>query len=409
MKITSTAFLSIFFFILISNCFAQSSYSDYGYDDRNNLFYDSFNSSGKGWEEDNTSTKNFYLLDGTYILNNKKASGTATSLITVDLDTSKDFEIEAKIKVLNSLKKTQLISLVWGSSIDKNYFGFTSEGSYRISKYVDGSYSAYKDWTELSSVSEYSYNKLTIRKVASRMYFFVNGTLVYNMSFKKFFGNRIGFQSPSKTKIKADYLRVSYLKKNKKSYDMYSYRDKTIAFYEGFSDNNREWKDGYESKKHKGSIKNGYYTFKSLKSSGASGTYQNINIDTDRDFEIEAKIKYSSGKDNSGLMLIWGRDNNSNNNNFEFTANKKYWIGQYKDDNYKADVSWTEFSSLNKYAYNRLTIRKIGNKYYYFINKKFVYSKYFSKFFGTKIGFLTPSNTEIIIDYLSVSYLDKNK
>ena len=402
--------LFIVFLIVINTAKAQSSYYDYGFSDRETVLYDSFNNEDNYWKVGSDDKYKGVIENSTYSIQNKISNETITSLIDVTIDTSRDFEIEGKIKHVYSDNKSLLISLIWGANtLEKNYFGFTAQGSYRISKYEDGDYIAYKDWTDFASISKYDYNKLTIRKVGSRMYFFINNKFVHSMGFKTFFGNRFGFQSPNKTKIRMDYLRVSYLKKNKKQYDSYSYDDRTLLLYESFSDNDRGWETG-KTAYFEASIANGGYYLKNPASTSTASSFLVKYIDPYRDFEIETKIKYLSGKQKSGLMLVWGRsEENIDTYNFEFTANGSYWIGKYEDKKYVSNMNWTESSNIKKYDYNILTVRKVGNKYYYFINKKYVYSNSFKPFYGHKLGFITPSNTEIKIDYLKISYLETKK
>ena len=406
-----TKYLSLLITVATINLVtAQSSYYDYTYSDRKNILYDSFDYEKNDWLTTSNSKHKGAIENGSFSLLNKKAEGTITSLINVFIDTDKDFEIEAKIKHVYSNKQTLLMSLIWGANYsEKNYFGFTADKSYRISKYQNSKYKAYKDWTSLSTLSKYDYNKLTIRKVGAKMYFFINSKFVHSMYFKNFFGNRLGFQSPSKTKIRMDYLRVSYLKKSPKQYNAYSYNHKTTHFYESFSDNNRGWKTGYKDN-YEASVNNGAYYLENPKSTSTASSFIEEYIDTSRDFEIETKIKYITGKQNSGLMLIWGRSTeNTNNFNFEFTANGKYWIGRYIDRKYVSDVKWTYLDNIKKYDYNTLTVRKVGSKYHYFMNKEHVYTTSFKSFYGNKIGFIAPSETKIKIDYLKISYLDDKK
>jgi hypothetical protein len=239
------------------------------------------------------------------------------------------------------------------------------------------------------------------------MYFFINSKKIYSMSFKTFFGNKIGFQAPKNTKIKIDYLRLSYLKKSNKKYSSYSYKDKNRFFTEEFSDNDRSWSTGTSGKSY-GSVYNGYYTWKSKSNKSAWSTQKTVTIDQGKDFEIEARIKYLAGKKTSGIMLQWGKSGSSSDNfNFEFTESGKYWIGRYYNGKYIASKDWTASSSFNKSGYNKLTVRKVGSKYYFFMNGKFVHSMPFRAFYGNKIAFSVPSNTSMKIDYLKVSYLEE--
>lgn len=400
------------FILPITICFvymnisSQKGYYDYDYSDKETILYDSFTSNKNEWSTYSDDEVDRSIYDGDYIINNKKSSGTATSLIPVSFDEDSDYEIEARINRVYGKKTTLLISLLWGSnSDDKNFFGFTGAGSYRVSKYVDSKYSAYKDWTKSDAIEKYSANLMTIRKVGSSMYFFINKKFVYSMYVKSFFGNKVGFQSPNGTKINISYLRVSKIKKSKKDYNFISFSEKKKFISEEFDDPyDKSWTKGSDGESF-GEIYNGYYTFKSLNNVAWVSTKKHY-IDQDRDFEITARFKYVSGKENSGLMLVWGRNSNKDNFNFEFNANGEYWIGTYNDGSFNASKSWTASLDINKKDYNLLTVRKIENNYYYFINREFVHSETFKPFFGDKIGFLTPGNTAIKIDYLRAYYLD---
>ena len=407
MKLSKTILLSILSLLAYTGGFAQSSYSDYGYSQRDNLYYDSFNDNYHKWKVGYGSDYSASITSGYYKWAHTGSEGTTSTDKEIILDTSKDFEIEAKYKIANS-SDSYLQSITWGGSdSERNYFGFTPDGQYRISNYEDGEFSAYKDFTELSSIKKYDYNKLTVRKVDSKMYFFINGILVHTMYFKRFYGNLIGLEAASAT-LHIDYFRVSYLTKNASSYNYVSYSDKTTVFYDSFNDNHNDWSTG-SGGNTKGIVTGGYYHWQSLadKSSWTSENY--IKIDEKRDFEIEAKIKYQSGRTTSGIMLSWGRSESNNNNyNMEFSGNGKYWIGKYEDGDYVAYKGWTASSIIKKYDYNKMTVRKVGAKVYFFYNEKLVHTDEFRAFFGNNVGFTTPSETTIRVDYLRISYLDKS-
>lgn len=401
-------FLLLTSILLLSSflVYSQSGYYDYTSSQRDDIFFDSFSSNAKGWTTGSNDSRIGRIQSGYYYWASIASSGTATTKKEVYIDTSKDFEIEAKIKRVSGAKTTLLQSLLWGCGYTKkNYFGFTGDGSYRISWYDGENYKAYKDWTNSSSIKKYDYNKMTIRKVKSTMYFFINGTKVHSMPFKSFFGNKVGFQAASGTTLNIDYLRVSYLKTvlKKTDYNAYSYSNKTSVFNDGFSDNTNNWKTGYTDTRN-GSIYNGYYTWEAQTASTAT-TLKEIYISTSKDFEIEGKFKRVSGEKTSTLQsLLWGCGG-TKKNYFGFTADGSFRISWYDGSNYYAYKDWTNTSSISKYGYNKMTIRKIGNNMYFFINGTFVHSMAYKALFGNKIGFQAASNSKLSIDYLKVSYL----
>ena len=118
------------------------------------------------------------------------------------------------------------------------------------------------------------------------------------------------------------------------------------------------------------------------------------------------KFTNTEGKTTSGIMLEWGKSSSGDNFNFEFNASGKYWIGEYYNRKYVDSKGWTASSSINKTSYNKLTVRKIGARYYFFINQRYVHSMPFKKFYGDKVAFTAPANSGIKIDYLTISYLE---
>lgn len=395
--------LFLAFFCAIFDLIGQSNFSDYSYSDKEDLFYDSFNDNSNYWMIGEKTYGIGKIASGYYNWT-AKSNYTATTTQNVKIDTERDFQIETRFTRLSGENKSTLQSLLWGcASSKKNYFGFTADGSFRISWYDGSKYHAYKDWATSTSLNKNTYNKLTIRKVGKKMYFFINETRVYSMSFKPFFGDNIGFQAPKTAALKIAYIRVSYLKKMKKNYDSYSSKDKVEIFNDNFNDNSNNWKTG-SSESTYGYISNGYYTWKSKQQTSAWSTQKTIKIDQSKDFEIEARLKYLEGKKTSGIMLRWGKSDDEDFN-FEFTASGKYWIGEYVNNGYVKSKGWTSSSYINNTSYNKLTIRKISDKYYFFINGKYVHSMPFKKFYGDRIAFTSPANSSIKIDYLTASYL----
>jgi hypothetical protein len=193
-----------------------SSYDYVSFSDRTNLFYDSFNNNDKDWSSGTSGKSSGYMTGGAYHWESKVESGYIVHK-EVDIDETRDFEIETKIKYYSGKKNSGLM-LVWGrnSATSDNYnMEFSANGKYWIGKYEDKSYDASKGWTESSSVNQYTYNKMTIRKVGSNYYYFFNEKLVHKAPFRATFGNQVGFLAPGNTAIRVDYLRVSYIgKKN---------------------------------------------------------------------------------------------------------------------------------------------------------------------------------------------------
>lgn len=103
--------------------------------------------------------------------------------------------------------------LQWGKSVNPiRQFDFllTGGGHFTIDKY-DGSFIDYVPFTVSESVNRYAFNKLTVRKVTDKYYFFLNEKLIHSMPFEPFFGNLIGFQVGDNSTIAIDNIEIAYL------------------------------------------------------------------------------------------------------------------------------------------------------------------------------------------------------
>ena len=131
----------------------------------------------------------------------------------IPISTEQDFEIEASIRFVRGVENNSY-TLDFGH--DAKYyhtFGFSPGGYYVIRSYINDEWVDYKPWLKSSLVNRTDFNKLTVRKVGEKMYFFLNGQLVHHMPFesKNWFGDNIGFSVQDTSLMQIDYLRVSQL------------------------------------------------------------------------------------------------------------------------------------------------------------------------------------------------------
>jgi hypothetical protein len=130
----------------------------------------------------------------------------------VFIDQNQDFEIELKIRFEKGIPN-KFFGLQWGKSTTETKqfdFFFNGQGQFTIDKYT-GEFTDFVPVTASKLINNYTYNTLTVRKVASNYYFFINQQLVHKMPFEPFFGNAIGFQVAEKSSVQIDYLHVYQL------------------------------------------------------------------------------------------------------------------------------------------------------------------------------------------------------
>lgn len=207
----------LYFFVLLFFPFftqAQPTYDFYTQADKITIFADEFNADFNDWSKGGIYTR-AEIYKGTYACQSLVMQA-ALFTRRVDIDESKDFEIEAKIRFLDG-QAYSMNALIWGASEVSDYaFGFTGQGnSYRLRADKSGMFTNYIPWKEDKQLikNKGEYNIFTIRKVGNDYHFYINRQRVHSMPFQTFFGKEIGFMVAGESAIQIDYLRVNYLAK----------------------------------------------------------------------------------------------------------------------------------------------------------------------------------------------------
>jgi hypothetical protein len=179
-----------------------------------------------------------------------------------------------------------------------------------------------------------------------------------------------------------------------------------VVLTDDFSKFNNYWLLGIEENSWSESIEDGHLVFQSL-TDKAKEDLLPVIIDQNRSFEIETSIRFVEGKMDKGYGLQWGKAINPLKQfDFLLTGSGHFTIDKYTGE-FRDFVPFTLSDHVNRYAFNKLTIRKVANTYYFFLNEKLVHSMPFEPFFGNLLGFQVAENSTIRVDNLEVAYLDK--
>lgn len=186
------------------------------------------------------------------------------------------------------------------------------------------------------------------------------------------------------------------------AYSDYSSSQKTTIFFDDFNSNSSSWRNTTSGRS---SIENGKLVFKSG-TEYAAGYLRMVRFDENKNFEIETTIYTVRGQKSKTQGVVFGKaDDSWDNFNFNFTMGKEYLIYKRHDNKQKNQVTWTKSNAIKNNAYNRITIRKVDDKLYFFINKTLVNTLTFEPFFGNDLGFHVDPTITIKVDYFRVSYL----
>jgi len=177
------------------------------------------------------------------------------------------------------------------------------------------------------------------------------------------------------------------------------------VFRDDFNNNDANWKQNEFSR-----IKNGTLNCSCSNEYLIRVFLKEIPINNKKNYYIETRIKEKTGNDTSSFGIVWGAYSWANSMIFRVYNSGKFEIYGYNNEkkfNIKT-ASWgSNANNINavkqKYAFNKLVIKKTGNSINFFVNDRKVYTAPSYPFFGSRIGLLAGQNSKISVDYLQVN------
>lgn len=215
-------FKSLFIFLLLffaTNCLSQppkqSQSSPDFQPDSNMVFLETFDNNNKAWPITDDRHERTLMDSGFYYITAKKRAYGEAKEVTID--TKRNFEIEARIKIVNGdpRHKTNYSMIFWGrEAMNSYYFSFAGDGFSSVEHCTgknQNSCAILKGSLQKTMLDPLAFNVYRIQKVGSFYSFFVNQTKIYEMPFVPFFGKLIGFGAGKNVTLAVDYLKVKYL------------------------------------------------------------------------------------------------------------------------------------------------------------------------------------------------------
>jgi hypothetical protein len=197
---------------------------------------------------------------------------------------------------------------------------------------------------------------------------------------------------------------LTFAARSQSNYNDYPASMKEQKFRDFFNSNTNQWWTGDASTVSR--IDEGHYVLDRLKDGAAASWVSSVYIDESRDFEIETLIKLAKASEKGYVSgILWGKQlEKFHYFIFGFNDNQRYVIACF-NPNWEAIKDWSDGPMLRKNDYNKLTIRKVAQTYYFFINEVPVLTTAFRSLLGPQIGFHVAPFSAIHIDELSIYYL----
>ncbi len=199
-------------------------------------------------------------------------------------------------------------------------------------------------------------------------------------------------------------LENIFLEKNPEAQYEWGESKKKPLFLESFSNNSRGWFIANNSTTT-ASVTSGYYFLESKTTNGFICWLNTFVLNVQQDFQVEIAIKLVSGVNNSGFY--WSFDSISKNGYYMYiNSNRQMNTGKYFSSAFETWAQNQNVENISITDYNLLTVRKIADSYYFFINKQFVSSKKYEFLSGNLVPLFVGGNSSIQVDYLNIYKFD---
>ncbi|MGD0755930.1 MAG: caspase family protein [Bacteroidales bacterium] len=198
--------------------FSQLNYNDYPGNKKESVINEDFKNNSNKWTLNNPSdnSADYKIKNGYFQIKVPDKNNIGLQCIPVlDLNQNKNWEIETRIKYSGG-SVFKAFALIWGYKDENSqgyFFFIDARGLFKIQKKdTPGSnFISYKDWAPARYVNKSDWNKLTVRKVDDKCYFFINEHFISSVPFESFYGDEVGFYCGGGLTIQAEYLRISYI------------------------------------------------------------------------------------------------------------------------------------------------------------------------------------------------------
>ena len=172
-------------------------------------FVDDFNNDYNQWSfQDNANNASVYLSGGMLHYDyHPRNSGTNTVAVSTGLRTTRDFDIQTRLRSNNAM------ALVFGVSPsdygysffidDRGYFALYDEGTSGIQP------KAILDWSASGTIRS-GWNDIEIEQVGNSWVGYINNVQVFNIPARHLYGSQVGFMTVANTSGDADYLDIKW-------------------------------------------------------------------------------------------------------------------------------------------------------------------------------------------------------
>ncbi|MFK7971700.1 MAG: caspase family protein [Bacteroidia bacterium] len=178
----------------------------------------------------------------------------------------------------------------------------------------------------------------------------------------------------------------------------------SMTFEEPFDNNDRSW--DLNPKAASADIREGDLHLANRNNRGTSLT-RFAPISQNGDYEIEMQMRFVRGGLDRPFGMVFGADQKGQRYEFLINANGRCQVRAMTEEGVKAYTGWMPQALFGRYVYNVLTLRKINDSWYFFLNRNKVLQMKAEEFFGFEFGLAAWGDVTAEFDYLTIQRIRK--
>jgi hypothetical protein len=179
----------------------------------------------------------------------------------------------------------------------------------------------------------------------------------------------------------------------------------TSIFDEPFENNNENW--NLNPKGASADIREGDLHLASRNNNGVRLS-RFSPLSEKSNYEIELQMRYVRGGQDQPFGLAFGADHLGQRYEFLINANGQCQVRAVTEKGVQAFTGWMKQPLFGRYVYNMLTVRKINDSWFFFLNRTKVLQMKAQDFFGFEFGVAAWGDVTAEFDYLTINTIRKS-
>ena len=385
--------------------------------------HETFSTDEDNWSgigDDDTSFGE--IADGAYHYENLELEDGSAHFIGVfnPIDDERNFSVAARLRFVGGVA-SRAFGLTIGrndESFARRYFDIANDQTFNAGYFDGNKWTTDLKWTPAKDlIKANDYNTIAIQSVGRSVYYLINDTVVGRANRTSLTGGYYGVSISSGVSVDIDDYRITYLPqaKDETAAQITRLNDSFRTFQIASGPSTAPWIDPLDDASQgwlwTGATDQRDFTFKDGKLIAESKTDTPMlelldkSINEEVDYDLRLTLTHLNGPTDVGTGLIWGRTPEGDARvSFLVAPSGHYRYTNLKGGIYNHPIKWTKIQNYRPNLPNELLVRKVGTRYFLYLNDQLLADAPVSDLEGSWLGMEIGGGQTVAFDKISLTY-----